>query len=105
MAPAPKKRKTNTIVQKFRCFSCVADRGSSQFPDYNPSPDCEHLINTCKTCLKKWVQAKVESASFATGGEDGKIFGVKCPQCDAIMRSVNIEIAATKQVHKRYVLS
>lgn len=100
MAPATKKRKTNNI-EKFLCFSCATECSSTQFPDYNPTPDCDHLINTCKTCLKKWVEAKVEGATFATGGEDGKVFGVKCPQCDGIMRNANIEIAGTKKVYAR----
>ena len=104
MAPATKKRKTDNNVEKFLCFSCDTYRLSTQFDDFNPTPDCDHLINHCKRCLKKWVESNVESATFAVGGEDGKIFGIKCPQCDGIMRSVNVEIATTKKVYERYVL-
>ena len=101
MAPATKKQKTDS--EKFPCFSCDTDRTSKQFPEYNPGPDCDHLINTCKTCLKKWVESNVEIANFALGREEGSVFGVKCPhpQCEGIMRNVNVEIAATKKVYER----
>ncbi|KAK3717601.1 hypothetical protein LTR37_005667 [Vermiconidia calcicola] len=102
MAPATKKRKTIDTTPKFHCFSCATDRKSTQFPDYNPSADCDHLINTCKTCLKKWVQSNVESANLVTGGDDGKVYGVHCPQCKAIMGNVNVKIAATKKVYERF---
>ena len=104
MAPAAKKRKLDTNVEKFPCFSCDTLRLSKLFPDYNPSPDCDHLINTCKTCLKKWVAANVESSNFVTSGENGEIWGIKCPhpQCDAVMRNVNVEEAATKKVYAQF---
>lgn len=104
MAPATKKRKTNDAIERFLCFSCVTERFSTQFPDYLPSRDCDHLINTCKTCLKKWVEAKVEGATFVKDGKDSKVFGVKCPQCDdGIMKNGDIEVAATKKVYAKYV--
>ena len=99
MAPATKKRKTESD-ERYRCTSCDTNRTSRQFPDYNPTPDCDHLIHTCKSCLSNWVTSNVESGNFANGG---KVFGVKCPECDSIMRNVNVEIAATKKIHKRLV--
>ena len=98
MAPAAKRRKTNK-EPKYLCSSCDTERKGTSFPDVNPSSECHHLINTCKTCLKKWVAAQIENANFTTGGEDGKAFGVKCPQCDAVMKSVNVEDAGTKKVY------
>lgn len=102
MAPSAKRRKTNQ-PQRFLCFSCDVERTSSQFPDYNPSPECEHLINTCKACLKGWVEAQVESGNFTAGGEDGQAFGVKCPHpdCKGVMKNVNVGVAATKKVYER----
>ncbi|KAF2165418.1 hypothetical protein M409DRAFT_24268 [Zasmidium cellare ATCC 36951] len=100
--PSAKKRKTQRDVVRYLCFACDTERAPSAFPDYNPSSECDHLINTCKTCLKAWVAAQVEGGLFTMGGEDGKTFGVKCPQCPAIMRSVNVQIAATKLVHQRF---
>ena len=104
-APAAKRRKTEH-VDTYLCFSCDTERISKQFPDQNPASECEHLINTCKGCLKKWVEAQVESATFATGGLNDKIFGIRCPECDVgIMKNVNIEIAAAKKVYQRLVVS
>lgn len=107
MAPAAKRRKTEASVARHPCFSCATDRMSRFFPDYNPSPDCEHLINTCKTCLKKWVEANIESASFKTTEENG-VFGVRCPQpdCEGVMRNVNVNIALGKKgmpTYQRFV--
>ena len=107
MAPAAKKRKTETAAAaaKYPCFSCATDRVSRLFPDYNPSPDCEHLINTCKTCLRRWVDTNIENATFTTDGEDGKVFGIKCPhpECEGIMRNVNVEMTVTKKTYQRFV--
>jgi len=134
MAPAAKKRKTNkpSSVEKYLCFSCDTERLSKQFPDHNPASECEHLINTCKACLKTWVEVQIESANFVkTGGEDvkkvehsvvsdttedseddesgkngkkGGVFGIRCPQCEeGVMKNVNVEMAVSKKVYQRLV--
>lgn len=107
MAPPRKKRKIDdAAIVRYPCFSCATDRSANLFPDYNPTPDCEHLINTCKTCLKKWTECCVDDATFATAtvDENGiEFIGIKCPQCDGVMRNVNVMIAATKKVYQRYV--
>lgn len=105
MAPAAKRRKTDTQAQRFLCYGCDVERTASQFPDYNPSSECEHLINTCKTCLKQWVAVQVDDTNFVKKPEDSKMFGVACPHpgCEGVMRAVNVEIAATQKVSARYV--
>lgn len=106
IAPAAKKQRTST--PRYHCFACEADKPDKSFPDTNPSPDCEgHLINICKQCLKDWTSAQIEFGGFATGGEDdemfdGKAFGVPCPECPAIMRSVNIRLVVTKKLHANF---
>lgn len=99
--PPTKKRKTQQTV-KYLCYACDTERAPGAFPDYNPSSECDHLIHTCKNCLKAWIRAQVESGLFVTGGKDGKTFGIKCPQCPAVMRSVNVQMAATKTAHQRF---
>jgi hypothetical protein len=60
--------------------------------------------------LKKWVEAQVEVGNFVkkigeeqdVEGQDAKrdlLFGVKCPhpECDGVMRNVNVQAAATKK--------
>lgn len=95
MPPRSSKRRKTAPV-KYLCQACDKERVETAFPDYNPSPDCDHLINICKGCLKAWTNAQIEGSLFATG-DDGKIFGIKCPQCPALMRNVNIEIATTQK--------
>lgn len=101
-----RKRKAAQI-EKYECFTCATEKPPKQFPDFNPSTDCKHLINTCRTCLKKWVESCIENAKFkatTTGGEgEGlkAIWGVGCPQCESVMRSINVEAAVTKKVFKR----
>lgn len=53
--------------------------------------------------MRKWVETNVESANFTTS-EDGKVFGIKCTECDGIMRNVNVQAAVTKKVHNRFVV-
>ncbi|KAI7324136.1 hypothetical protein KC340_g6536 [Hortaea werneckii] len=86
MAPASKRRKT-TQDQRFLCYGC------------------DHLINTCTTCLKKWVEAQVEAGSFKTDREeDGKVFGIACPHpgCQGTMKAEDVEQAATRKVFGRF---
>ncbi|KAI7332765.1 hypothetical protein KC315_g4501 [Hortaea werneckii] len=104
MAPASKRRKTKHDQQRFLCYGCDVERVPSQFPDCNPSADCQHLINTCTTCLKKWVEAQVEAGSFKTDKEDSKVFGLACPHpgCLGTMKADDVEEAATRKVFGRF---
>ncbi|EMC94020.1 hypothetical protein BAUCODRAFT_36491 [Baudoinia panamericana UAMH 10762] len=70
--PASKRRKTGP-QPKYLCFACDVERVGSQFPDVNPSGECEHLINTCKKCLRQWVQVAVEGGGFVMGVRVGKV--------------------------------
>ena len=81
----PEKAKKGVV--RYLCSSCDVERTARAFPDYNPSSECDHLINTCKACLKAWVNVQIESAQFATGGEDGKSFGVKVSTSGECMRT------------------
>ena len=104
MAPASKRRKTTQTLPRFLCYGCDVARVPSQFPDCNPSADCQHLINTCTACLKKWVEAQVEAGSFKTDREeDGKVFGIACPHpgCQGTMKAEDVEQAATRKVFGR----
>lgn len=98
--PLPKKRAKNAPV-RYTCAACNTEKINSSFPDLLPTPDCEHLINICKACLKAWIQGQVEDASFAKG-KDGDSFGIRCPECLATMRPVNVEDNATKTVFKMF---
>ena len=131
MARAAKKRKTNAGAavaarvkpERFPCFTCATDRTSKQFPDFNPTPECEHLINTCKVCLRGWVESCVGCGNFVTGrkdvedgdgGKDGEGGdeirkegrGVRCPHpgCEGVMRNFNVQDAVSKKVHAKFEL-
>ena len=80
--PRAKKaaKKDKKGVVRYLCYSCDTERTPGAFPDYNPSSECDHLINTCKGCLKQWVNVQIESAQYAVGEEKegrGKVLGVK----------------------------
>ncbi|KXT11347.1 hypothetical protein AC579_9458 [Pseudocercospora musae] len=99
--PAIIKKKANIASARYLCTTCDTEKTAKSFPDYNPSADCHHLINTCKSCLKEWVGVRIESAEFAKG-PDGDSFGVKCPECPATMRPVNVQAAVTKTVFAKF---
>lgn len=109
---APSKKRKAAEMEKFSCFTCAADKPPQQFPDYNPSPDCDHFINTCKTCLRQWIESCIEEANFKTGisgGDEGEddgdakdVWGIACPQCEGVMRAVNVQMAVPKRVLKRW---
>jgi ariadne-1 len=82
----------------YECDICGTTKLGKSFPNYNPSSECEHNIHTCKACLKMYVNEQIEAGHTKTGGEHGEIFGIPCPECDAIMREVNIEIATSEKM-------
>lgn len=45
--PAAKRQRKNEPI-RFLCYACDEEKTAGRFPDYNPSSECEHLINTCK---------------------------------------------------------
>jgi ariadne-1 len=99
-APTPAKRQKDRHI----CRVCGSKRLSKMFPNYNPSTDCQHNINTCKECLKKYVDIQIKEANTIIGGNDGTTFGIPCPEteCPAIMRAVNIEIATSKKTSAQF---
>jgi hypothetical protein len=95
MAPATKRRKTQP--QRYECHTCLVSRISSQFPNSNPTSACEHLINTCKRCLKAWVESQIETSVFTPQ--------IACPECEQKMGRDDVEGAVTQKLFARFVYS
>lgn len=94
MAPAATKRR-KTQPQRYECQTCLVSRISSQFPDSNPTSTCEHMINTCKRCLKEWVESQIETNVFTPR--------IACPECDQKMVRSDVEGAVAKKPFARFV--
>ena len=88
MAPAAKRARTKAIT--YPCHTCLEDRTTGAFPDYNPTVTCDHLINTCKRCLKQWIESQIETSVFTPH--------IQCPQCDQKMSSMDVEMALPKKM-------
>ena len=93
MAPAAKRARTKAIT--YPCHTCLEDRTTGAFPDYNPTVTCDHLINTCKRCLKQWIESQIETSVFTPH--------IQCPQCDQKMASTDVEMAVPKKLFARWV--
>jgi len=74
----------------------MVSRISSQFPNSNPTSTCKHLINTCKRCLKAWVESQIETSVFTPH--------IACPECDEKMGREDVEGVVTKRVFARFVV-
>ena len=92
MAPAAKRQRTKAIT--YPCHTCLEDRNTGSFPDVNPTSTCDHLINTCKRCLKQWIESQIETTVFTPH--------IQCPQCDEKMNSMDVEMAIPKKMFARY---
>jgi DNA-directed RNA polymerase subunit RPC12/RpoP len=92
MAPTAKRRR---LTERFRCYICLEDCPSKQFPIYNPTETCKHLINICMSCLKQWVESRIEATIFTPQ--------IQCPQCDQKMNSRDIAMVVSKSMFTRYV--
>jgi uncharacterized CHY-type Zn-finger protein len=95
MAPAVKCRKV--AAQRFECHTCLEDLTTGRFPNYNPIETCDHLINTCKKCLKEWIQSQIETTVFTPH--------IRCPQCNEEMNNRDVGMAVTKPLFSRYVVA
>jgi hypothetical protein len=93
MPPAAKRQRTKAIT--YPCHTCLEDRTTGLFPDVNPTSTCDHLINTCKRCLKQWIESQIEITVFTPH--------IQCPQCDEKMNSSDVEEAIPKKMFAKYV--
>ncbi|KAM0715097.1 hypothetical protein Q7P37_009562 [Cladosporium fusiforme] len=91
MGQFSKRRKL--AIQRYPCHTCLSDRASSLFPDYNPTATCDHLINTCKQCLRQWIESHMVGKAFTPN--------IQCPQCNEKMTRNDIEMAVTNSVFKK----
>jgi hypothetical protein len=87
----------------YHCLTCLDDMPSRSFHDYNPSPDCDHLINTCKKCLSDWVDVQIDQNLAVTDEKDNTVFGIKCPECSASMPSSNVRAVASRKMYQDFV--
>lgn len=84
----------------YHCRSCLSDLPSRNFPNYNPSPDCKYLINTCEECLQGWVDAQIKQNLAVTDEKDNTVFGLKCPECPASMQTRNLRAATSSEIYQ-----
>lgn len=98
----PPRQRPKRLPELYHCLSCLVDMPSRSFPDHNPSPACEHLINTCKKCPRGWVDAQIGQNLAVTDGKDNTVFGIKCPECSARMQPSNVRAAALRKMSQLY---
>ncbi|KAF3031912.1 hypothetical protein E8E11_000074 [Didymella keratinophila] len=87
----------------YHCLTCLDDMPSRSFHNHNPSPDCDHLINTCKKCLSDWVDAQIDQSFAVTDEKENTVFGVKCPECSASMQSSNVRAVASGKMYQVFI--
>lgn len=109
VASPPTKRK-QTIKPRYLCDTCGAVKTGRSFPDYNPSAECEHLIHTCRVCLRRWIDVCISNHNYRiVDNEAGaSTFAIRCPErfqgepCPAMMRPVNVKAATTKASYEKF---
>ena len=101
---ASAKRKKRAPKNRYDCATCGMNRLAKFFPDYNPSTECDdyHRINTCKACLQKHVTYCINNAQTTTTADEDEALGIACPECDTVMRPVNIEIATSRTMYAKF---
>jgi hypothetical protein len=99
----PQRQRPKQQRELYRCLSCMADMLSYKFPNHNPSSECEHLINTCKECLRGWVEAQIEQNLAVTDENDNTVFGIKCPECPASMQLLEVRASTSREKYQLFV--
>ncbi|KAK4561442.1 hypothetical protein LTR86_004760 [Recurvomyces mirabilis] len=79
---------------KYDCTTCGRNLAASSFPKYAIAESCDHLINTCKACVKEWVTVQLEMTTYDK---------LSCPQCPSIMINEDVQRAAAPKVYQRFV--
>jgi hypothetical protein len=100
--PYTTSKRQKTAVPTYLCTSGDEHKISRQFPNKCPATNCEHLINTCKACLKEWVNVQIETSRTTPTGEDGMLLGIACPECPELMLESDIQGATTKTNLERF---
>ena len=88
--PAPQSK---AKAQKYDCTTCGLTLASSAFPNLLPTADCDHLINTCKSCLKNWVATQLDNTIYNK---------LSCPECPEILQNGDVKAYATKSVYAKF---
>ncbi|KAF1844793.1 uncharacterized protein K460DRAFT_429560 [Cucurbitaria berberidis CBS 394.84] len=97
----PVKRQRKPEPVHYQCHTCDERKLENQFPDYNPSSECEHEIHTCTDCLRIWVNVQIRSRLLTAIGDDNT-FGIRCPECPAVMRNVNVQMATDPRMRLQF---
>ncbi|KAK3676906.1 hypothetical protein LTR78_003110 [Recurvomyces mirabilis] len=79
---------------KYDCTTCGRNLAASSFPKYAIAESCDHLINTCKACVKQWVNVQLEMTTYDK---------LSCPQCPSTMINEDVQRAAAPKVYQRFV--
>ena len=79
--------------QKYDCTTCDRTMASSAFPENLPTDNCEHMINTCKSCLNMWITTMLEKTTYDK---------LSCPECPEIMQNEDVKMHAAKTVYTRF---
>lgn len=85
-APKPKPKKID-------CTTCGRKLAPSSFPDYLPTDNCKHLINTCKACTQTYIALQLDNTTYDR---------LACPECPELMANADVERLAAKKVYERF---
>lgn len=72
---------------------CTDSRSLRHFPKRAQTAHCTHDVNTCRRCLRKWIQS-----SFKTKLWDQ----INCPECGLRMQYDDIREFAPPEIFRRY---
>ncbi len=87
------KSKAKPQPVRYECVTCTRTLAASSFPKYLSTDKCQHLINTCKACLKAWITSQMGSTTYDK---------IACPECPQIMQNSDMLIHATKADYARF---
>jgi hypothetical protein len=77
---------------------CVACGGRPspfrRFPSHKITSKCQHPGSTCKSCLRKWMTAQLDSTTWDQ---------IRCPECTEVLEHNDIRIHANPSLFRWYV--
>jgi hypothetical protein len=80
------------VIERQRdCTVCGDKKRSSRFPEII-ARRCRHPVNVCKTCMRNWTTAQLESAGWNR---------IRCPECPEIIEKDELKDLSTRETYER----
>ncbi|KAF2741249.1 hypothetical protein EJ04DRAFT_242 [Polyplosphaeria fusca] len=75
------------------CIVCTESRSIQHFATRPPTAQCTHEVNTCRRCLRSWIESEFTSKMWDQ---------INCPECSVRLEHEDMRVFAPPDIFRRY---